>query len=70
MEINKIRDKLKAEKIIERKDKERHDFLTQYVRFNAYDPASYDLTINISRFTEKEIAEIILRTMKAKSFLK
>ena len=70
MEINKIRNKLKAEKLIERKDKERHDFLTQYVRFNAYDPASYDLTINISRFTEKEIAEIILRTMKAKGFLK
>lgn len=70
MDINKIRNKHKVEKLIERKDKERHDFLTQYVRFDAADPASYDLTINISRFTEKEIAEIILRTMKAKGFLK
>ena len=69
MKINNMRNKLKAEKLIETKDKERHDFLTQYVRFDAYNPASYDLTINISRFSQKEIAGIVLSAVQSKGFL-
>ncbi len=69
MELNKIRDKFRAEKLVLKKDRERHDFLTQYVRFQAYNPESYDLTINVSRFSDNEISAIIIGAMKAKKLL-
>lgn len=70
MELNSIKDKLEAEKLVEKKDRERHDFLTQYIRFHANNPASYDITINMSRFTDEEMAEMVISLLKAKKYLK
>ncbi|HPK45603.1 MAG TPA: cytidylate kinase family protein, partial [Spirochaetota bacterium] len=58
MEYQKIKDRLAAEKLIEEKDKQRHEFMTQYIKFNAYDPASYDITINVAQFTKEQVARI------------
>ena len=69
MELNGIKNKLEAEKIVEQKDSERHHFMTQYVKFEANNPASYDVTINVSRFSEQEIAGIIIGTIKARKFI-
>jgi len=69
MEIQKIKDRLTAEKLIEEKDKQRHEFMTQYIKFNAYDPSSYDLTINIAQFTPQQIAKIVVATLKARKLI-
>ena len=69
-EINGIKDKLEAEKLVVKKDRERHDFLTQYIKFDAYNPASYDVTVNIASFTEKQVAEIIISALKAKGLIR
>lgn len=70
MELKKIRDRLEAEKLVEKKDQERHDFMTQYLKFDARHPASYDVTINIARITNKEIAQIVLCVLRSKGFIK
>jgi len=70
MEVRGIKDKLEAERLVETKDRERHDFLTQYVKFESTSPASYDLTINIARFTDAEIAETVEGLLRAKKFIK
>jgi len=70
MEKRGIRDRHEAEKLVKEKDKARHDFMTQYVKFDAHNSASYDLTINIDRFSEEEIVGLIIGTLKAKSFFK
>lgn len=70
MEVASFKDKLEAEKFVEKKDRERHDFLNQYIRFDAENPASYDITINVSRFTEEEIINSIIGALKSKGFLR
>ena len=70
MELNSIKDKLEAEKLVEKKDRERHDFLTQYIRFDANNPASYDITINMAHFTDEEMAETVISLLRAKKYLK
>lgn len=69
MEIQKIKDRLTAEKLIEEKDKQRHQFMTQYIKFDAYDPASYDLTFNIAQFTPDQIAQIVIAALKARKLI-
>jgi cytidylate kinase len=69
MEIQKIKDRLAAEKLIEEKDKQRHEFMTQYIKFDAYDPASYDLTFNIAQFTPEQIAAIVIAALKARKLI-
>lgn len=69
MEIQKIKDRLTAEKLIEEKDKQRHEFMTQYIKFDAYDPASYDLTFNIAQFTPDQIATIVIAALKSRKFI-
>jgi magnesium-transporting ATPase (P-type) len=61
---------VEAEKLVQKKDRERHDFLTQYIRFDANNPASYDITINMSRFTDEEIAKTVISLLKAKNYIK
>lgn len=70
MEINHIKDRLEAEKIVEKKDRERHEFMTQYLKFEAMNPASYDITINVARLSSKEIALMIIELLKAKGYIK
>lgn len=70
MKISGIKSQSEARKVITKKDKERHEFLTQYIQFEASDPSSYDLTINIDRFSDDEIAEVVLGTLRAKGHLK
>lgn len=69
MEIQKIKDRLTAEKLIEEKDKQRHEFMTQYIKFDAYDPASYDLTFNIAQFTPEQIASIVIAALKSRKLI-
>ncbi|TAL38037.1 MAG: cytidylate kinase-like family protein [Spirochaetes bacterium] len=69
MEKAGIRDRLEAEKLVERKDKERHDFLTQYLKFEATNPASYDLTINVARVSNEEIAQMVVSLLVKKGFI-
>jgi cytidylate kinase len=69
MEIQKIKDRLTAEKLIEEKDKQRHEFMTQYIKFDAYDPASYDITFNIAQFTPDQIAHIVIAALKARKLI-
>ncbi len=70
MELNNIKDKAEAERIVETKDRERHAFLTQYIKFDAKDPVSYDVTINISRYTTEQVADIVIGILKAKGHIK
>jgi len=70
MELNGIKDKGEAERLVENKDRERHSFLTQYIKFDAKDPVSYDVTINIARFSPEQVADIIIGILKAKGFTK
>lgn len=69
MQIHKIKDRLTAEKLIEDKDKQRHEFMTQYIKFDAYDPASYDLTFNIAQFTPDQIASIVIAALKSRKLI-
>ncbi len=69
MEIQKIKDRLTAEKLIEEKDKQRHEFMTQYIKFDAYDPASYDLTFNIAQFTPDQITTIVIAALKSRKLI-
>ncbi|MCP4136233.1 MAG: cytidylate kinase-like family protein [bacterium] len=70
MEEHNIKDRLEAEKLVKKKDKERHEFLTQYIKFDASNPSSYHLTINVEKFSKEEIAEIVISALKAKKFIK
>jgi len=70
MERHGIRDRLEAEKLVKEKDKARHDFMTQYVKFDAQNPASYDLTINMAKFSTQEMIDLIINALKSKKFLK
>ena len=70
METAGIKDRLEAEKLVERKDRERHDFLTQYLKFDAKNPSSYDITFNVSRITPEEISQSIICILKSKEFIK
>ncbi len=69
MEVGSFKDKLEAEKFVEKKDRERHDFLNQYIKFDAENPASYDLTINVARFTDQEMIDAIIGALKSKGYL-
>lgn len=69
MEYQKIKDRLAAEKLIEEKDKQRHEFMTQYIKFNAYDPASYDITINVAQFTKEQVAQIGIAGLKVRKLI-
>ncbi len=69
-EEHNIKDRHEAEKLIKEKDKERHGFLTQYIKFDAYNPTSYDLTINIERFSKEEIVDIIIAALKSREWIK
>ena len=44
--------------------------MTQYVKFDAYNPASYDLTINVERFSSEEIVELIIGALKVRNLIK
>lgn len=70
MELNNIKDKGEAERLVESKDRERHAFLTQYIKFDAKDPVSYDMTINVSKFTPEQIAELVIGALKTKGLVK
>jgi cytidylate kinase len=70
MELHKVKDRLEAERIAERKDRERHDFMTQYLKFDAKNPSSYDITINVARIGNAEIAHIVTCILRSKGFLK
>lgn len=70
MELNKIRNRLEAEKIVAKKDQERHDFLTQYVKFDARNPAMYDITFNIARVSPVEISQSVICILRSKGFFK
>lgn len=70
MEIHNIKDRLEAEKLVEKKDRDRHDFMTQYLKFDAKNPASYDVTINTARVSNTEIAQITMCILKSKGFIK
>ncbi|MFW5770932.1 MAG: AAA family ATPase [Spirochaetota bacterium] len=69
MRLKEIRDKHEAEKLVDQKDRERHDFLTQYIKFDAGNPSSYDLTINVARLSVDEIAEIAIGALRSKKFI-
>ncbi|MCX7679458.1 MAG: cytidylate kinase-like family protein [Spirochaetes bacterium] len=69
MEVANFKDKLEAEKFVIKKDRERHDFLNQYIRFESENPASYDLTFNVARFTEQEIIDTIIGALRAKGYI-
>ncbi len=70
MEVNHIKDRLEAEKLVEKKDRERHDFLTQYLKHDARNPASYDITFNVARITPVEIASSLDCVLRSKGFIK
>lgn len=69
MKVKGIKDRYEAEKLVEQKDRERHDFLTQYIKFDAKNPSSYDLTINVARLSVEEINQVIISALKAKNFI-
>ena len=69
MELASIKDKLEAEKLVEKKDRERHDFLTQYIRFESNDPSAYDITINMAKFSDEEMADAVMGILKAKGYI-
>jgi len=70
MDNQGIHSRLDAEKIVKEKEELRHDFMTQYIRFDSHKPDSYDLIINIEKFTDEEIASLIIGTLKAKNYIK
>ena len=70
MDNQSIHSRLDAEKIVKEKEDLRHDFMTQYIRFDSHKPDSYDLIINVEKFSDDEIADIILGTLKAKHYIK
>jgi cytidylate kinase len=70
METKKIKDRLEAERFVEKMDRERHDFMTQYLKFDARNATSYDVTINVARVSTKEIAQIVLCILRSKGFIK
>jgi len=69
IEKHGIKDRLEAEKFARKKDKERHDFMTQYIKFDSRNPTSYDITINITKLNEDQIVEIIIGVLKARGLL-
>jgi cytidylate kinase len=69
-ELMNIRDRLEAERLVEKKDRERHEFLTQYLKFDAAHPASYDLTVNIARVSPQDIAQMVICIMRSKGYIK
>ncbi|RPI94378.1 MAG: cytidylate kinase-like family protein [Spirochaetales bacterium] len=70
METAGIKDRLEAERLVERKDRERHDFLTQYLKFDAKNPSSYDITFNVARITPEEMSQSVICILKSKQFIK
>ncbi len=69
MRVKGIKDRHEAEKLVEQKDRERHDFLTQYIKFDAKNPSSYHLTINVARLSTEEINQLIITALSAKNFI-
>lgn len=70
MEVRGIKDRHEAEKFVKEQDLKRHQFMTQYVKFDAYNPASYDLTINMERFSSEEAVELVVSALKARDLIK
>lgn len=70
MESQGIHDRLEAEKIVKDKEELRHAFMTQYIHFDSHKPDSYDLIINVEKFTEEEIAQMVIGVLKAKHYIK
>ncbi len=70
MEEHNIKDRLEAEKLVEKKNRERHDFMTQYLKFDAKNPSSYDVTVNVARISDVEVANFVLCILKTKGFIK
>jgi len=70
MEVQGIKDRHEAEKRVKEQDTIRHEFMTQYVKFDAHNPASYDLTINVERFSSEEIVELVVGALKARNLIK
>jgi cytidylate kinase len=56
-------------KLINEKTKQREDYLKEFFKFDLTDPHHYDLIINQSRFTIKQIAKIIIDGMKIKGLV-
>lgn len=69
MEMQGIKDRHEAEKLVKKQDVTRHEFMTQYVKFDAHNPASYDLTVNVERFSSEEIVELVIGALKAKNLI-
>lgn len=70
METQGIKSRMEAEKYVKTKEEERHQFMTQYIHFDSYNATNYDLIINIDKFTDKEIVDMIICGLKGKGYLK
>ena len=70
METQGVTDRLEAERIVKEKEELRHAFMTHYIHFDSHKVDAYDLVINVEKFTDDEIAQLIIGTLRAKHFLK
>jgi cytidylate kinase len=68
-ELKDMRDHHEAEKFVKEQDQKRHEFMTQYVKFDPHNPVSYDLTINTERFDSKQTVSLIFGALKAKELI-
>ncbi len=59
-----------TKEIIERKDREREDFVNQNFHKNLNTPTDYDLIINSDRFTIDQMASIIVQAYEKKTGMK
>ncbi len=69
METQGIKSRMDAEKIVKAKELERHEFMTQYIHFDSYNPTNYDLIINIDKFDDKDIVQMIICGLKGRGYL-
>lgn len=56
----------KAREVVNKVEKDRRDFVKQYLRKSIDDADSYDLTLNTTYFTPEQSAEIIIQAFQAK----
>jgi len=62
--------KKEAERIIKEKSAERNSFVKEYIKFDTNNTHNFDLTINNSKYSNKEVAQIIVNAMKIRGFIK
>ncbi len=55
-----------AKKKVERKDRERAEYIEHYFKADIADPHNYDLVLNVEHLTNEQVADIIISSLEAK----